>query len=1284
MLNRTIVAAIVFFACFTTACSTSLGQQDKKKFTAQQIEFFETKVRPLLVKHCYECHGPKSEFEGSLSLSSRADLLKGGDSGPAINLKEPEKSNFIDAINYGRLFEMPPDSKLPENERQIFAKWIKQGAPWPDSKVETIARTNEFDLKKRLTEHWCWRPAKNYPIPKTSNPRWARQPLDHFILSGLDKAKLKPAGEADRRTWIRRVTFDLTGLPPTTQEIKNFINDKSPQAYEKVVDRLLASHHFGERWARHWMDLVRYAETCGHEFDYPIHHAFQYRDYLIRAFNRDVPYNKLITEHIAGDLDPNPRRHPTEKYNESILGTGFWFLGEATHGPVDSKGDEAGRIDNQIDVMSKTFLGLTIACARCHDHKFDAISLKDYYSLSGFLQSSRRQATLIDKNNLIGDSEKRARKYLASASTNLQTLQQSIARDLKDKQIAKYLQAAILYNSANRQWLEKNDLHYQGEALRILRKTGGDTLVQRIKPRRGFRWEGNQQIWWFNGKVGDELTLEFEVKSDGKYRIEGNFSKAIDYGIAQILVDGKPGKEIDFYNSSLATTGRITIAEQDLKLGKHKLTFRLTGMNKKGVPKHMVGLDFLHVKRIGKSAAETGRITLESLSRKFELDNQTLQKWVDVLRDQAIEKTDHPLFAAQQLIATAKFDKASLKQIKQRIADFEKRARDTRKNAIQFADFKNGTNGWYRTGHAFDPQPVSTEHEFDFNSPERIALPGTLGSGRVGKRFYGVMRSPTFEIKHAHIHYRMKAENIQVRLIVDGFTMDIFNSLLFNGLNFKYSSNGQYNWRTQGGDLRNHIGKRAHIEIIDHGNGFASLDEIWFSSGGSPTDSPGPMTQKIFAEFDGQSLESFCKTLAANMIATITSDKSDKRDRSQLFSLLMKHQVGITADANVQHSKRDENFVSTKHHSPATAALKALTDIRAQLVENNKKTPRPLFAIAIADGTGENENVFIRGNHKNLGGKTPRRLIDALGGDQWPDLKPSDGSGRLKLAQKIANPDNPLTSRVITNRLWHHMFGRGIVKSVDNFGVLGEKPTHPELLDFMAKQFVADQWSIKKTLKRIALSSTYRMSSKSDSATVKADPSNKYFHHMPIKRLQGEAIRDAMLQISGQLDRKVYGPSVSVHLTPFMQGRGRPGKSGPLDGARRRSIYTETRRNFLPPMMLAFDTPVPFNTVGRRNVSNVPAQALILMNDPFVISQAEKWAETLLKDKNTTEQRIQLIYESAFGRPPTKFEVEKSKAFLKSQADAYRVDHSKINDDKRVWTDFCHVMFNVKEFIFIR
>ncbi len=335
---------------------------DEPKFDDAAIEFFERQVRPLLVERCLECHGRGDVDQGGLRLDSRSALLKGGDTGAAIVPGEPKQSLLIDAINYGELYEMPPKSKLPQAEIAILTKWVSMGAPWPhDDGRNAAAAEEEFDLHKRRQEHWAWQPIADPAIPEIQRNEWPRQTLDAFVLARLEQQGLEPARQADRRTLIRRLYFDLIGLPPTPEEVATFLGDTSDDAYAELVDRLLDSPHFGERWARHWLDLVRYAETCGHEFDYPIRHAWRYRDYVIRAFNEDVPYDQFLMEHVAGDLLPEPRRNAQEHFNESIIGTGFWFLHEATHAPVDVRGDEALRIDNQIDVLTKTFLGMTVA-----------------------------------------------------------------------------------------------------------------------------------------------------------------------------------------------------------------------------------------------------------------------------------------------------------------------------------------------------------------------------------------------------------------------------------------------------------------------------------------------------------------------------------------------------------------------------------------------------------------------------------------------------------------------------------------------------------------------------------------------------------------------------------------------------------------------------------------------------------------------------------------------------------------------------------------------------------
>ncbi|MEM0926414.1 MAG: DUF1549 domain-containing protein, partial [Planctomycetota bacterium] len=369
-----------------------------------RAEFFENQVRPLLVERCYECHAAE-EAEAGLQLDSQAGWKVGGDSGSAIIPGDPDSSLLMEAVRYSEevIAGMPPDAPLSDSEVAVLSKWIADGAYDPRTSVSPSNKRGQFDLEGRRQEHWSWRPITSPKLPDVARKDWSRDPLDRFILAGIEKAGLVPAEDAEDLVWLRRVCFDLTGLPPTPDQIKTFRDLPNEllvrcQAREAVVDQLLQSATFGEKWARHWMDLVRYAESFGHEFDYTIPHAFEYRDYLIRAFNADVPYDDLIVEHIAGDLLAEPRSNPEEGFNESVIATGFWHLHEATHAPTDILQNEADIAANQIDIFGKTFLGLTVACARCHDHKFDAISTADFYAMFSYLQSSRRVERPLDPN----------------------------------------------------------------------------------------------------------------------------------------------------------------------------------------------------------------------------------------------------------------------------------------------------------------------------------------------------------------------------------------------------------------------------------------------------------------------------------------------------------------------------------------------------------------------------------------------------------------------------------------------------------------------------------------------------------------------------------------------------------------------------------------------------------------------------------------------------------------------------------------------------------------------
>jgi hypothetical protein len=360
-------------------------------------------------------------------------------------------------------------------------------------------------------------------------------------------------------------------------------------------------------------------------------------------------------------------------------------------------------------------------------------------------------------------------------------------------------------------------------------------------------------------------------------------------------------------------------------------------------------------------------------------------------------------------------------------------------------------------------------------------------------------------------------------------------------------------------------------------------------------------------------------------------------------------------------------------------ARAAFDEKRSQRQAFEQEIPATTFAMASRDESPRDIAIHLRGSHKNLGAMVPRHFLQVIAGVNPAPFE--KGSGRLQLAEKLADPQNPLLARVMVNRIWKHHFGRGIVASTDNFGKTGDRPTHPELLDFLAQEFIDSGWSVKAMHRLLLLSSAYSMSNQVDDAAARVDPTNELLHHMPVRRLEGEIIRDSILAAAGTLDPALYGPSVTPHISEYQDGRGKP-KSGPLDGNGRRSIYLQVRRNFLPPLFLAFDYPLPISTIGRRGASTVASQALIMMNNEFVAKQAEQWGRRVVADEKDPRRRIEKMFVTAFARQAEETEIDEVMAFLEEQQTRYGAGHNA--DDPRAWADLAHVLFNSTEFIFIR
>ena len=949
---------------FTRAIALALfGITQSGIASADDLTFFETRVRPVLAEHCYGCHGPAKQ-KGSLRLDHGSFLRHGGDNGPALVPGDAAASLLLKAIAYTNVeLQMPPSGKLPDNVIADLQTWIASGAQWPDEPAPggPGAGPPKFDIDALRAAHWAWQPLATTAPPSTRDADWPRGAVDRFILAKLEDAGLAPAPRADDTTLFRRLTFDLTGLPPTAAEARAYAADTAPDKYARAVARLLDSPHFGEHWARKWLDLTRFAESYGFEGDFTIAAAWRYRDYVIRALNADVPYDQFLREHLAGDLLPAPRRHPETGANESILATGCWLMHQTQHAPVDVRVDNADRVDNQIDVFSKAFLGMTVSCARCHDHKFDAISTADYYSLAGVFRGARQDYAELD-----------------------------------------------------------------------------------------------------------------------------------------------PGQKI------AQTTARLALLQA---------------------------------------------------------------RGADALREALPATPTTPSDA--------------------------------------FEDFADGYAGWFASGRAFGDAPTGHGAWMPLDGKPVALAPGLAHSGQLGGASRGTIRSSTFRLGTDRVHFLAAGREAQIRLVIEGYQLREVTELLFESTLLKVTHGETLQWLEMA-NLGKYKGCQAYIELSDNGNGYLAVDEIRFS------DAPPPVQE-----------------LPAAQLADLGA---------------------------------------------ARAALEALVPQMAAL---EAEMPAPERALAFADGNGLDEPIFVRGNPKNRGPVVPRAFLEAIGGPAQPEMGP--GSGRLELADRLLAAENPLAARVFVNRVWQHLFGRGLVPSVDNFGVTGQPPSHPELLDHLATRFRSDGWSLKRLIRDLVSSQAYQMASAAaDPKAADRDPTNALLHRMPLRRLPAEPVRDAVLAVAGALDAKIGGPSVPAYISPFMGGQRKPPASGPMDGDRRRAIYLEVRRNFLPAFLQAFDFPTPDTTHGARNVSNVPAQSLVLLNDPFVAEQAKAWAARACADYSQPPvQRIEGLYWGAFARAPRAEEVNTAMAFLKDQAKIYNVSESEALNDVRAWTDLCHALYTLKEFLFI-
>lgn len=891
------------------AIALILALPAKAALTAQETEFFERSVRPVLVSHCYKCHSAASDrIKGGLRLDTKEATLKGGETGPAVVPGRPDSSLLIKAIRYADPdLQMPPNGeKLQERDIAALEQWVRMGAPDPR---EGSAGAHDYASEREKAEnHWAFQPIFPPEPPQVADTNnWVQSPIDQYILAELYEYKLLPSPRADKTTLIRRATFDLTGLPPSLAELDAFLADDSPKAFEKVVDRLLDSPRYGERWGRYWLDLARYADTKGSGGGDPRYiYAYTYRDYVIRAFNEDLPYDQFIKEQIAADKIPNAPKG-------SLAALGFLTLGNR----FDNRQDDI--IDDRIGVVGKATMGLSVTCARCHDHKFDPIPAIDYYSWHGIFASSMEPDELPEIDS--GDG---GRESVAFAS------------ELKKK--------------------------------------------------------------------------------------------------TEELADLKKNSRLQTRKNLISRSGDFLFALAELEHSTNTGNLRNNFLDSRGLNRRMAaGWD-----KAIKAAREKHDPILAPIAE--------------------LSKFPTNEFAARAPVIFAKY-----------------RGDDKKLNP--------------NVTRLLSPTPTS--------------------------------------LKQLAARYQILFADVASR----------WDSAARNGK------------------------EEDKIALSD-----PAMEEIrqMFVKSASPVD----VTDRILDD--------------------IVNNDNRIRDR-------------------VRNMEREINDLKATHPG-APRRAHALVD---------RRDPR-------------DSHVYQRGNSGSRGEVAPRRFLKILSSDDRPVFH--NGSGRLELAQAIVSEENPLTPRVMVNRIWQGHFGEGIVRTVDDFGLRSQPPTHPKLLDYLAWTFLEDKWSIKKMHRRIMLSSVYQQSSDDNPRFAQIDPESRWHWRFNRRRLDFESLRDTILFIGGRLDTNMGGPSVRLDGIPFPE---------------RRSVYGFIDRATVPTMMRAFDFPHPDLSTGKRDITTVPQQALFLMNSPLVIQQAKNLVRRPdFTAARNNEEKVKLLYRVIYNRQPTASEMRLSLEYL--------------------------------------
>lgn len=1128
------------FMIFALAGSLAAADLDLSKLpppAAKAVDYARD-VQPLLEKHCLKCHGPEKQ-KGGYRVDVRESALQGGDE-HAPNIV-PGKSadspliQFIGGLDEDMVMPQKGD-RLTAEQIGVLRAWIDQGANWP-------ADAQPPDPKKN---HWAFQPLQRPAVPAIKDGQaGAHNPIDAFILAKLAEKSLTLSPEADRRTLIRRLNFDLLGLPPTPEETAAFVADPDPKAYEKLVERLLASPHYGERWARHWLDVARFAESNGFETNRPRPNAWPYRDYVIRAFNEDVPFDRFVKEQLAGDA------LGVDEATGFIVGGAYDAV--KSPDPVLTAQQRADELHDMVSTTGSTFLGLTLGCARCHNHKFDPISQTDYYAVTAVFQGVQHR----DRPMRPPDAAERLKQAEA--------LRAELAP--VDARLAKYRSLA---QQRRVLWVDDNASPSANP------RAAGITQIE--QPKNG------QPILYSPGKE------KGQADDAGDVARLPNLGESYRYWIAQ------KGKREDFFSWDPKLAGRYRIW------------------------------------------LSWGAYTTHSTDVRYVLD-----------RDGDLNTTDDQVEIAH----------------------------------VNHSKFADGTpaipeqrrwSGLYDAG-VYDLRPESRVVLRSGDAAGPVVADGVLFEEVAGDE--AANAHPIAPQVRPPVTHRVNEELFQpieakfVRFTVSATSsaepcldeLEVFTAekqsrnVALASAGTKATASGVFNG---GGDLKHQI---VHINDGRYGNG-----NSWISSekGGGWVQleftQPERIRRVLWSRDRSNDKRIYDDRLPTEYRLEVSRDgqlwQTVASSMDRLPVEMRKRIAAIPTLANVPPEQVKEVTQVGAQRSKLESQVRSLTTF-PMVYAGKFEQPGPTYRLYRGDPMQKKEEVVPAG-------------LTEFGGNLGLVADTPEQERRMALANWIVDPKNPLTARVFVNRVWHYHFGTGIVDTPSDFGLNGGRPTHPELLDWLAGEFMAHGWSVKELQRWIVLSATYRQSSQSNAEALKIDAGARLLWRFPPQRLEAEALRDTMLAVSGKLDLRMGGPGFDLfepndNYVKVYQPRK---EFGPEEF--RRMVYQSKPRVQLDDVFGAFDCPDAGQIAPRRTSSTTPLQALNLLNSTFAMQQAGYLCERLEKEAagekdegGRMKEEVQRAFLLAFGREASPEEMAAAVRLIREHG-------LKV---------FCRALFNANEFI---